>query len=638
VKPISSFSTGFTKIAPREWSKHKLGLDDVIIRPFTEIKVAGQSISVWGRTYTWDNSLFPTSITSAGQELLSGPMELYCGDTPTGMTNSAKVNITYSSKTKVVLRSESKLGDAKIIATHTIEQDGMLLANLKITGKPLGMALITPLKTQQTSLYQYWASGDEISKLVGASGSVQLGFMNTLWLGNEDRGLEWFAENPEGWRFKGNQKPISISVSGDKTNLIFRFSAKDAGPASDSITFGFIPTPVKPLPDNWRFYRCKRDWSYQWFMGFTASNNYITKPNPDFAKVMKEKKTPIHVPYQRPDWINTHEPECDYYKEEWQAVPTAISGSDDGSSQRHLSVCLGSKWTDFMLHYAVKAYDNLGMDGYYFDGALPTRCKNTNHGHGWVTETGEVGTTYPILAYREFYKRLALDFQKRGRPSMIWAHMSNSPELPTLSFVDMLWNGEQFSGSATPARDYSKVMTLGYFRAQFLGQQYGLPTQWLVEFLDGKGVEPIGKKEIDTVLLFSLVHGTGDLTMAANLGGGDNYNYILSVLDKQDKWGIRENDCKFTGYWKQDIPVIMAPADPNLVCSVWSRPGKALLVLSNATGKDVDALVEPDLNALGISGKVKVSDLHTGAEIPFVDYSMHVQVPASSWREIEITQ
>jgi len=637
-KPVSSFTTTFTKIVPREWTKHRLGIDDIVIRPFTEIKISGQSISVWGRTYTWSNSLFPTSITSAGQELLYGPIELYSRDTPTGIVNPAKVSVTYTSKTRIVLRCESKIGDVQIIATHTIEQDGMLLTNLKITGKPLGLALVTPLKTQQISLYQYWAAGDDISKLLGASGNVQLGFMNTLWLGNEDRGLEWFAENPQGWRFKGNSKPIGISVSGNRTSFTLQFSSKDSAPAGDRITFGFIPTPVKPLPENWRFYRCKRDWGYQWFMGFTASNNYISKPNPDFARVMKTKKTPIYVPYQRPDWINTHEPECDYYKEEWQAIPAAISGSDDGSSQRHLSVCLGSKWVDFMLHYAVKAYDNLAMDGYYFDGALPTRCKNTNHGHGWITETGEIGSTYPILAYREFYKRLALEFQKRSRPSMIWAHMSNSPELPTLSFCDMLWNGEQFSGSATPARDYSKVMSMGYFRAQFLGQQYGLPTQWLVEFMDSKGAEPIGRKEIDTVLLFSLVHGIGDLTLAANLGSGDNYDYILSVLDKQDKWGVREKDCKFTGYWKQDIPVIMAPADPNLVCSIWSRPGKALLVLSNATGKDVDALVEPDLATLGISGKVKVSDLHSGEIIPFVDYSMHIRIPSSSWREIEITQ
>ena len=50
------------------------------LKPWTNVQLNEEKnkfiVDVWGRTYTFDNSLFPTSIVASGEELLYEPITM----------------------------------------------------------------------------------------------------------------------------------------------------------------------------------------------------------------------------------------------------------------------------------------------------------------------------------------------------------------------------------------------------------------------------------------------------------------------------------------------------------------------------------------------------------------------------------
>ena len=447
-------------------------------------------------------------------------------------------------------------------------------------------------------------------------GKADLPFTTSFWLGNEDRGMTWFAESQKGWKLKGNPTPLGVVAEADHTVLTVRFAVGEWKLEEPrTLTFGLIATPVKPMPAGWRTFRSHRDYGYFecWKGGFTQANNYITHPNPGWRElyysIVGDLGGVSVIPYQRPDWINTREPEATYYRQEWETEPVQIFGSDSGDD-KHLAVCLDSEWQDFMLYYAVKAFREMGNDGYYFDGGLPWYCRNEHHSCGWRDEEGHIRYTTPILAFRRFYKRLATALDLTGRSYFIKAHNSGCLEMPTLSFVSFVWDGEQFSHgqpwggvAAAGAPGYVNIMTLAAFRAEFLGRQFGIPVHWLGFHTEAQA---------DTMLLFSLAHGTGDLS--APHWGSVTWpaGYNLEVLNKQDAFGLREPDCSFSGYWENQACLSVEPAREDLVCSLWRRPGKVLLVLANLDAADQEAAVSLDRWSLKIRESLGVEVWHTG--------------------------
>jgi len=137
-------------------------------------------------------------------------------------------------------------------------------------------------------------------------------------------------------------------------------------------------------------------------------------------------------------------------------------------------------------------------------------------------------------------------------------------------------------------------------------------------------------------LELALVHGVGDNICAGILGTphGDCPSYITHVLEAQDRFGIRKADCRFRPYWNNCDCVKVEPANENLVCSIWQRPGKALLVLGNSTRADQSARIRPNLAALKLNGQLKVYDLTTKEAQTMEDNVVKVNVPRSSWRLI----
>ena len=647
-KEISTADASFTKLRPGPWLNTPLGLDDVVIPPFTPIEVEGQKVSVWNRTYVWQNSLLPVEVHTNGQQVLAAPIELYTGQSPTGRRNEATVAVTNESPTAVHVQARGNIHGIPVTAKTLIEYDGMILVDLVFEPEDEAtlpaLTLVMPMKTEHGWLYHQFGRAGAVAETENRRGPLKgdADVSTHFWLGTPNEGLTFFTPSQENW---GNAKSPHVNLEGPVTNYTVSIAA-DSYRVKKGMTlrFGFIATPVRPMRDNWRFFRCKRDWSYNWFGAMHNSNNHVTKMNPRFPQYLKRvhQTIPLHVVYIRPDWINLAEDETSYYREEWKSEPWRLCGTDGGGvpgENRHITVCLGSDWQDFLLYHEMKIIDAADGDGFYHDGADPIHCTNRHHDHSYRGPDGKTRGTYALLDYRRYYKRLAVEMSKR-RPNwqnyLIWLHQSNHFNVPAFSFANMGWDGEQFSTAACATLDYTRLMTAEYFLAEFHGKQFGYPVQWLLEF-----VKPVTPRDADTALCLALITGTQELIFASNTGGPEAHERLVTVVDRAAEFGLANGQSEFVGWWENQGYVEQTPANSKLKCSLWKGEGKALFVLGNANGnKDEPARTTLALNAaaLGLVGALEATDWWTKEPLPMTDNRLTVEVPGSSWRMIAVSE
>jgi len=672
-KILFTGETKFTKFAPGPWVNNKLGLDDKVIAPFEPIRVDGQSVSVWNRTYVWKDSLFPVEIHTGGVQVLSAPIELYTGKAPSGKANNATVTVKSKSDTTVTLEAKGDIEGVSVTAKTLIEYDGMIFINMMLEAasarKLPRLALVVPMKSEYAWLYHGFARAGAVSEtenfVRAMKGDEAMPWRGAMWLGTPEEGLTWFNTAPKNWKLKDDAKPIHIRRNGDTTSLTLTFAASAFDVQKPKkISFGFIATPVKRMRDNWRFFRCGRDWSYSWFIPMMNSNNHITKMEPGFPEYMKKihEKVPLHVCYVRPDWMNLAEPQLPYYREEWVRTPWRINGTDAGGIEgenKHIEVCLESDWQDFLLYHMMKIIDAADGDGFYFDGidADLSTCTNRNHGHGYFDEDGILQPERHVFGSRRLLKRLAVEMDKRKdnwQDYLIWVHSYNHNYMPVYSFASLGWDGEQH-GNASRLRDYTKVMTAEQFVAEFHGKQLGMPIQLLGNFHDRKGQPPIREREMDTAICLGLITGTQELAIGAAVWAHkDNSVYQITVADMADEFGLSKGRARFIGWWHNEKYIEQAPPNNKLKCSLWKGDGKVLVMLGNANGdKTAPATTTITLKkeALGLSGAIKATDLSVEKivsrddnvtykpvreAVPMKDNSFTVTVEGSSWRMIAI--
>jgi hypothetical protein len=139
-----------------------------------------------------------------------------------------------------------------------LEFDGMILYELSVRAKSRPvltrrMDLVLPFTPEYATLYHHnpikpIAQWDFEHDPFNSGGvpveGLFLPFVHTLWLGNEQRGLQWFAESDEGlaplsyFASLNRERQLTLNLAGLREltrDKPFRF------------TFGLIASPVKPM-------------------------------------------------------------------------------------------------------------------------------------------------------------------------------------------------------------------------------------------------------------------------------------------------------------------------------------------------------------------------------------------------------
>ncbi len=269
-----------------------------VIKPFTPIHVTAENpirADIVLRTLTFGDDAMPTSILSAGEELLSAPIRIVGIEDGNPILWEQKEGFIFSRSEEELILCGTMQSEQFIINTHlNLAFDGCLTMDLKLmprgqtvaqvfgtaASKPKNyrldqLILEIPLRSQ-ANLYHCYPKcaiqGDE-EVLIPDSYTSSSGLLPVercwlphrplLWLGNEDRGLCIFSESDENFQPASKGKTVEIVSDGD-TRLV-RIHLLDAHPKKwDNIPQGSSPayyyeplsfhlgleaTPVKPFPE-----------------------------------------------------------------------------------------------------------------------------------------------------------------------------------------------------------------------------------------------------------------------------------------------------------------------------------------------------------------------------------------------------
>jgi hypothetical protein len=296
-------------------------------------------------------------------------------------------------------------------------------------------------------------------------------------------------------------------------------------------------------------------------------------------------------------------------------------------------------WSDYFVQtfhdlYRGK-YQTMGWGAVYFDNTSPPACDNADHGCGYRDEHGVWQPEQRYLEHREVQQRFYQTLRQRWPGKLLFNHESGQLNMTQLAHCDGMIDGEHLT-LALPADgfNYHKLLTLDRMRAEYMGHHFGFVPIFLPEFTRAsQGNVAVTNRFLTTPESPEVMHLLGLLFLHDILPWNAYshpapYFHLWAVQDAFG-WG---DDVAWLPYWKNQDLVTLAPADPNVVCTLYRRPGKVLAVVMNNTDAERDVTVTLNLEKLGLpAGTATALDAWRGTSFRSPDYAINAQgtaVPA----------
>lgn len=535
-----------------------------ILQPFIPLRAETENgrhvVHVIDRDYTIGPDGMMTSIRSQGVELLANPIRLvmteegepavWDDDYP---ANEAESFVQRRSDEQIVICG-ARQSDRFIVDTcWRIDYDGCVDIDLKLMTRGRTVAevfgvnqarqksyrldrlwLEIPLRAEAVSLFNMYpnseirlADGNVRAESDMSTGgalpavSASMPFKALLWLGNEERGLGWFAENDRNWQPQQENQAIEWVRNGEE--LILRVRLLDSHPVAWSadplqglnaykpitFRFGLQATPVKPFPRQPYIHN-----AFHLDCGIKVKGNYIDVLAGRYDE-LKEKGVTTLILHEKwnkcQNWFElseftTHQlktivDECHkrgirvlpYFGYELSALSPRWSELGDSvlvrdkegdleggwwrvPFQRDYIVCYHSEYAELFLKGVERLMDECHVDGVYLDGTgRPQCCYSTEHGCGWYDEHGSLRGSYNIRELRMMFRRLYDIVQSRG--GEINVHFYGYMNFTVNPYIHQNWLGEDLQFSLMHGN--TEDVDLDYFRAQYLGRNMGVPVEFI---------------------------------------------------------------------------------------------------------------------------------------------------------------
>ena len=616
-------------------------------------------VSVWGRTYRYENSVFPVSVKTAGREIFAAPMALHAKfGAKEGVFHKWQNTLVRADADLVQVVVAAHCENVMVNAAITFERDGLAKTELKVV--PYGYYSLHKIRhyeptltalwfdidltKESSTLFHYWpyspnscVVNSEVNS--GLTKTRDFPFKAYTWCGWEDGGFSVTCETAEGIELKDSAKCVSVTQPDGFTRV--RYNLLDDTPADwkgrrdrwgDALmpvcyTFGLQATPVKarPLgdPDVYRrlhIYEVdqekilkngiperfgKAGVRYVVFHStFSRAEGYGLIGDPKLFQEVIDRfhangvKMLVYYGYEYPTIL----PDWSKKKDDYLIRHPGGKwiGGWQAETHRAYQSCYRSGWTDEVERNALEIVDRYGLDGIYTDGMyIPWECANERHGCGWRDRKGELHPTFPIFAIRELAKRLQAKLHARG--GTIDAHQSACMVTPLLAFADSFFDGENVQGALEKNPEY---LPTDAFRCEYSGYAFGLVQTFMAYTNE--------KLTIETIAAITLPHNLH--TVPRELGDLDFVARVWKVYEDR-----RLDSAEFVPYWRKNI------CDTKGVwCSAYRGDGELTLVVSNLTKGEKNAQL--DVGARCASA----TDLLSGETFPVRDGK--VQLKARPFR------
>ncbi len=662
---------------PSPWFKDrpKLGMkaleDDTVLPPWTPVKYAKKRVSVWGREYKLSGNGILEAIKATGALLLKAPIMLEI--TVNGKKqklNFSDPEIVKQGRGRITLKRQSEVGTLKASIEYMIEFDGMVWSKLNIKPekqKISEMKLIIPFSKENTKFIHYvgaptvYESQDLVknsfSRALGTKKGLlfKSGFKTNVWIGDNNRGLLWFAESEQNWWPKQRDDMIEVSRNnrGD-VELVLNMVTENIpyGSRSELVySFGLMATPVKPLPEGWRgetfsaqYDSFTKDWrgtcliywpnEWRWMMldpephralNVERNRTKIKRDSSEKRKIIPYW-TRLHYPVKADEKIN---PDAVKMQKEWSTIPGRPGG---GSHQMYRAACT-SEWTDYLV-WCVDQWTKImgNIDGVYIDETQPIPNSKALSGGGYDDLKGVRRPTFEVFGSRNFIKRVTYNIWKRNNavPSSI-AHCSATHTMPALSMYKMMLIGEQYYSGYFKDRNpeflppnskedlyyYSYALPMDRLRAECYWKQWGAVMVFL----------PCLKNRKDL-----MTHPTPTRDMLSRIIQADMLVWPLFCDSREvyktwkfrREFGINDAGVSFMPYWENKK---ITSNTKDVVVGYYKNGDKYLVLVSNLNR----AAKEVELNFKGITLK-SVRNAETNKSID----KMKVRIPRNDYVALRI--
>ena len=236
---VETLTESFERTEPEEWMINTYGKDDIVLNGFEPLKAVGTTVTLWGRTYEFGNSIMPAQIINQGQQMLAHPINWHARITGKDYPLAAKsMTLISASKTRALYEGKGALGDLSVTVKLMIEYDGFM--KFDITFAPGAKAIeveklwmdIPLVPSQSTNMFHPTRRSGTWDK--DWKSPLTIIFTNTITLGTPDISLQWLTESDEHYYPVGNKEALAT------------FDGKDARVFRNSIIASSKKS--KPLP------------------------------------------------------------------------------------------------------------------------------------------------------------------------------------------------------------------------------------------------------------------------------------------------------------------------------------------------------------------------------------------------------
>lgn len=584
-----------------EWNNIKFDMTR-IIPPYTAMTYDnGKNFTagVVNRDYVWSaDSLMPISITSKGENLIKSADFIVNGRAVKGSFKN-----TSALKHRAEFKAEGSNADCKIVSDGWLEYDGVQHNQVTFTAlknvSSLELRFTMPAKFAKYLHTSACGWGQKITQKID-NGKFEYKYYPVNFIGNEEKGLCFFAESERSWNASG--KPYSI-VKNDN-EAVFTVSIAKNLKAGQKITFdyGLLGAPVKPMHKRYPLNTTSWGWNVQmnrpgktptswsaYLSNFgTLADVFADVPGVDNDIIINQIKNEVALyknnnakPFTyNPFYTSDEYPEMQAFGNEWETVPRQVwTGKRKNKTHTLYLLCPASKGTDFFLWRVKNFVEKTKVNGINFDFGIVPGCDN--HHHGCYGRT-------PLIAYRNLYRKLALILLDNGAGEdyVIHVHNTSSVQLPSYTFATHLMNGEHIRQQSSVlmhnGKDILDTYKLPMFASELSSLPFGLynadyQSQDFLEKQYGGGKEDpeLYKLRITRAFLSgSLIHNT---IIALNRCHHGIFDKLVRIYDK-----FNVPASEFVGYW-DERKAAQVTVGKEVYASLYKHPteNKILAVISH---------------------------------------------------------
>jgi len=675
---IGPVQTSFTKLDESkvfaDWWNTKLGDTERIIKPFTGVKKEGNNISVWGRRYRLNCLGLPEKIISQGQPVTASPARIVVSSKgkKQKLEFSGRPFFTEIKPWRVSFTGRAKGANLEFQSKGWVEQDGLVYLELtyRPEGKmvfPLeGLQIEFPLSPQQAECLLCLGSGgnyaarttmllppDKKGRIwttldTGKNGSRMVvgSFYPCVWLGNEQRGLLWWADNDRGW-VPDDALPAHEVIRTEK-EVILRQNIIGTPFMLDkerTIIFSYMASPFRPLVKGWRVSiwsadgtfegpnkevrdprtkekivdgwnwltppsRNPADWGKMWAAYKKIADERIRKMQPyDPSGARNGYGSTVHtsIPLHGYGWKSPDETVTSYFAADWE----------------------GDSWNkteqDYFLWIAHRAFGEGGLRTIYWDIFFVKDFTAIQTGLPYQLPDGRIQPGFNGFNLRRFMMRMYSLMESHGLvPGSQVSHATNCYPLVACPWMDAILDGEYHAITDDSGMDWVDGYPVERMRAMSVPQNFGTVISWmnLISIKD-----PVTKaKAVRGFIDYPRLYDTWS-------GGGGYQRVPETALD----WGLNEEKTVYVPFWRNNY---VSCEDKDILVSLWKLPDRvALLVFNYNREKTKDATIRIDLKKLNLIPRlpwqefIGIRDLVKDTKEPPAKldfYAQTVTVPALS--------